>query len=36
MGTMFNTLFVWATLTVILVMITIGYLIIRKITSIDV
>jgi tight adherence protein B len=36
MGTMFTTLFGWATLTVILVMITIGYLLIRKITSIDV
>lgn len=36
MGTMFNTLFGWATLTVILVMIGIGYLFIRKITTIDV
>lgn len=36
MGTMFTTLFGWATLSVILIMITIGYLIIRKITSIDV
>lgn len=36
MGAMFTTLFGWATLTVILVMITFGYLIIRKITSIDV
>ncbi|MDB5764476.1 MAG: hypothetical protein JWQ21_3471 [Herminiimonas sp.] len=36
MGTMFTTLFGWATLTVILVMITIGYLVIRKITTIDV
>lgn len=36
MGAMFTTLFGWATLTVILVMITIGYLIIRKITTIDV
>ena len=36
MGTMFTTLFGWATLTVILVMITIGYLFIRKITTIDV
>lgn len=36
MGAMFNTLFGWATLTVILVMITIGYLFIRKITTIDV
>lgn len=36
MGAMFTTLFGWATLTVIIVMITIGYLIIRKITSIDV
>jgi tight adherence protein B len=36
MGTMFTTLFGWVTLAVIMVMITIGYLIIRKITSIDV
>jgi len=36
MGTMFTTLFGWATLTVILVMISIGYLFIRKITTIDV
>lgn len=36
MGAMFTTLFGWATLTVILVMITIGYLFIRKITTIDV
>jgi tight adherence protein B len=36
MGTMFTTLFGWATLTVILVMISIGYVIIRKITTIDV
>lgn len=36
MGAMFTTLFGWATLTVILIMITFGYLIIRKITSIDV
>jgi len=36
MGTMFTTLFGWATLSVILIMITIGYLLIRKITSIDV
>jgi tight adherence protein B len=36
MGTMFTTLFGWATLAVILVMITIGYLFIRKITTIDV
>lgn len=36
MGAMFTTLFGWATLTVIIVMITIGYVIIRKITSIDV
>jgi len=36
MGTMFTTLFGWATLTVILIMITIGYLFIRKITTIDV
>jgi tight adherence protein B len=36
MGTMFNTLFGWATLTVILVMISIGYLFIRSITNIDV
>jgi tight adherence protein B len=36
MGTMFNTLFGWATLTVILVMISMGYFIIRKITTIDV
>jgi len=36
MGTMFTTLFGWATLAVIIVMITIGYLFIRKITTIDV
>jgi tight adherence protein B len=36
MGTMFTTLFGWATLTVILVMISIGYLFIRAITNIDV
>ncbi len=36
MGTMFTTLFGWVTLTIILVMITIGYLFIRKITNIDV
>ncbi len=36
MGTMFTTLFGWVTLTIILVMITIGYLFIRKITTIDV
>jgi len=36
MGTMFTTLFGWVTLSVILVMITIGYLFIRKITDIDV
>ncbi len=36
MGAMFTTLFGWATLTVILVMITVGYLFIRKITTIDV
>jgi tight adherence protein B len=36
MGTMFTTLFGWVTLTVILIMITIGYLFIRKITTIDV
>ena len=36
MGTMFTTFFGWVTLAVILVMITIGYLLIRKITSIDV
>ena len=36
MGTMFTTFFGWCTLAVIIVMITIGYLIIRKITSIDV
>ncbi|RJG05327.1 secretion system protein F [Noviherbaspirillum cavernae] len=36
MGTMFTTLFGWVTLTVILVMIVIGYLFIRKITTIDV
>lgn len=36
MGTMFTTLFGWATLAVILIMITIGYLFIRKITTIDV
>ena len=36
MGTMFTTLFGWVTLSVILIMITIGYLFIRKITDIDV
>lgn len=36
MGTMFTTLFGWATLSVIIVMIVIGYLFIRKITTIDV
>jgi tight adherence protein B len=36
MGVMFTTLFGWATLAVILVMIAVGYLLIRKITSIDV
>jgi tight adherence protein B len=36
MGAMFTTFFGWCTLAVIIVMITIGYLIIRKITSIDV
>jgi tight adherence protein B len=36
MGVMFTTLFGWATLTVILIMITLGYLFIRKITDIDV
>lgn len=36
MGTMFTTLVGWATLTVILVMIGIGYVFIRKITNIDV
>lgn len=36
MGTMFTTLFGWATLTVIIIMIVIGYLFIRKITTIDV
>lgn len=36
MGTMFTTLFGWITLAVIMVMITIGYLFIRKITTIDV
>ncbi len=36
MGAMFTTLFGWATLTVIIVMIGIGYLFIRKITTIDV
>ncbi|MDO8305304.1 type II secretion system F family protein [Herminiimonas sp.] len=36
MGAMFTTAFGWATLSVILVMITIGYLFIRKITTIDV
>jgi tight adherence protein B len=36
MGTMFTTPFGWATLSVIIVMITVGYLIIRKITTIDV
>jgi hypothetical protein len=33
---MFTTLFGWATLAVIMIMITIGYLFIRKITTIDV
>jgi tight adherence protein B len=36
MGTMFTTLIGWATLSVIIVMIVIGYLFIRKITTIDV
>ncbi len=36
MGTMFTTFFGWATLTVILVMISIGYMFIRAITNIDV
>jgi tight adherence protein B len=36
MGAMFTTLFGWVTLAVILIMITIGYLFIRKITTIDV
>lgn len=36
MGTMFTTLFGWITLAVIIVMIFIGYLFIRKITTIDV
>jgi tight adherence protein B len=36
MGTMFTTLFGWATLTVILVMIGLGYVFIRAITTIDV
>lgn len=36
MGTMFTTLFGWATLTVIIIMIAIGYVFIRKITTIDV
>ncbi|TCS37543.1 tight adherence protein B [Paucimonas lemoignei] len=36
MGAMFTTLFGWVTLAVIIVMITIGYLFIRKITTIDV
>jgi tight adherence protein B len=36
MGTMFTTPFGWATLAVILIMISIGYVIIRKITTIDV
>lgn len=36
MGTMFTTLFGWVTLSVIIVMIVIGYLFIRKITTIDV
>jgi tight adherence protein B len=36
MGAMFTTLFGWATLTVIMIMIIIGYLFIRKITTIDV
>lgn len=36
MGTMFTTPFGWATLSVIIVMIVIGYLFIRKITTIDV
>lgn len=36
MGTMFTTLFGWATLAVIIIMIIIGYMFIRKITTIDV
>lgn len=36
MGAMFTTLIGWATLTVIIVMILIGYMFIRKITNIDV
>lgn len=36
MGAMFTTLIGWATLTVVLVMIGIGYMFIRKITNIDV
>lgn len=36
MGTMFTTLFGWVTLSVIIVMIVVGYLFIRKITTIDV
>lgn len=36
MGAMYTTLFGWATLAVILVMISVGYMIIRKITTIDV
>jgi tight adherence protein B len=36
MGAMFHTLFGWATLAVIMVMLTIGYVFIRKITTIDV
>lgn len=36
MGAMFTTLFGWITLAIILIMIVIGYLLIRKITNIDV
>jgi Flp pilus assembly protein TadB len=36
MGAMFTTLIGWATLSVILIMIAIGYLFISKITNIDV
>ncbi len=36
MGTMFTTLFGWITLAIIIVMIIVGYMFIRKITTIDV
>jgi tight adherence protein B len=36
MGAMFTTFFGWVTLAVIIVMLLIGYVFIRKITTIDV